>query len=81
MTARRRAFQDDRIQSFGSAIDRGGQPGGSRADDGQIVDRFFHRPANAYLLGQLAVGWVAQKKHACAGDDRCVGFGYAELLK
>ena len=81
LAARRRAFQDDRVQSFGGAIDRGGQPRRSRADDGEIVNHLFHRPADADLLGQLAVRGVAQKQHARAGDDRRVGFGYAKLFK
>ena len=39
LSARRIAFQDDRLQPFGRGIDRRAETGWTRADDGEIADK------------------------------------------
>jgi hypothetical protein len=51
LTARRHAFQHDRAQALGSGMHRGGESGGARPDDDDVVE--------------LVLGLRAQPSAAC----------------
>src|SRR5207249_9457757 len=75
------AVQYECPQPFRRAIHRGREPGGTRSDHDQVVQRLLHRPADADPVRQFAVRRVAQEQHAAAGDHRRIGLADAETLE
>ncbi len=78
LPARRRALEDYGIQSFGCAVDGGGETRRSGAHDREVVHRALESLADADGIGEIPVRRVA--KHVLGtDDDRRFGFGDAEV--
>ncbi len=74
LAARRYRLEYDRVEPFGSSIDRSSQSGRPRADDGDIeLPPWFDRFDQAQRLGESGRRRIAQYTMARGNDDRQIG--------
>src|SRR5580765_507683 len=70
LPARSHAIEQERFQSFRSAIYGRRQSGWSGADDDQIINRVLDRFSDAETICQLPIAGVAQDSILAANDER-----------
>ena len=81
LAARPDAFQHDRIQPLGGAVDRRGQPRRPGPDHDQVVRRLLQRAADAQGIAKLAVRGIAEDQLVAPGDHGGVVLAHAEPLQ
>ena len=82
LAAGRQALEDDRLQAFGRAVHRRGEPGRPGADDGEIEHlRVIEGFSQAELVGELRQRGVLQQPMAGSDHHRQVGRGEREAVE